>query len=120
MNGEAGEHGDLIQKREHQRTVFQTSETPDEQQQKEAQDVMSRLAAFSPRIDAATASWYKFENLDIPVVVRDRGEQRVENLSQHSSLVRGLTSVNQVRVYVPLKYRDEAKELIAKKPNAEP
>jgi uncharacterized protein len=117
--GEAGEHGDLIQKREHQRTVFQTSETPNEQQQKEAQDVMSRLAAFSPRIDAATASWYKFENLDIPVVVRDRGEQRVENLSQHSSLVRGLKSVNQLRVYVPLKHRDEAKKLIEKKSNAE-
>jgi HD superfamily phosphohydrolase len=118
--GEAGEHGELIKKREHQRMVFETAETPDEQQQTAAKEILAKLSAFSPRIDEAAVSWYKFENLDIPVVVRDRGEERVENLSQHSSLVRGLKSVNQLRVYVPLKHHDEAKKLVAKKPNAEP
>jgi len=112
--GEAGEHGMLIHKREHQRMVFETSETPDESQQKEAQELLVKLSEFSPRIDQANASWYKFEKLDIPLVVRDRGEVRVENLSKHSSLVRGLKSVNQLRIYVPLQHRDEAKKLIAK------
>jgi hypothetical protein len=114
VRGEAGEHGELIKKREHQRTVFETSETPNEAQQKEAQDLLAKLQGFSPRIDQASASWYKFEKLDIPLVVRDRGEERVETLSEHSSLVRGLKSVNQLRIYVPLKNRDEAKKLIAK------
>jgi len=50
-SGEAGEHGELIEKREHQRMVFETSETPDENQQKEAKEVLAALEALSPRID---------------------------------------------------------------------
>jgi HD superfamily phosphohydrolase len=83
--GEAGEHGELIKNREHQRMIFETPETPDENEQKEAQEVLAGVSALSPRIDQASASWYKFEKLDIPLVVRDRGEERVENLSEHSS-----------------------------------
>jgi HD superfamily phosphohydrolase len=112
--GEAGEHGALIKNREHHRMVFESSETPDENQQKEAKELLAKLKQFGATIDQATTSWYKFEKLDIPLVVRDRGEERVENLSDHSSLVRGLKSVNQLRIYVPLKNRNEAKKLIAK------
>lgn len=112
--GEAGEHGDIICRREHQRCVYQTPEIPNESQQKEAQALLDQLKPFSPQFDQAGTSWYKFENREIPLLVRDRGQERVENLSEHSSLVRGLKSVNQLRIYVPLKYREEAENLIAK------
>lgn len=115
---EAGEHGTIIRKREHHRAVFQTPETPTEEQQKETKALMEQLKSLDPKIDQAAASWYKFEKLDIPLVIRDRGQERVENLSQHSSLVHGLKSVNQLRIYVPRKNRDAAEKLISKTANA--
>lgn len=111
--GEAGEHGTIISKREHQRCVYQTPEIPNEEQQKEAQTILEQLKPLSPQLDQANASWYKFQNLEIPLVITNRGQERVENLSEHSSLVRGLKSVNQLRIYVPFKNREEAKRLIA-------
>ena len=110
---EAGEHGAIIKNREHHRMVFETSENPNEHEQKQTQAVLKGLSEFAPLYDAATTSWYKFEQQDIPLVIRSGGEERVENLSSHSSLVRGLKSVNQLRVYVPLKSRDEAKPIVS-------
>lgn len=106
---EAGEHGSIIKNREHYRVVFETSECPTELEQNETKSVLQKLARFSPKYDNANASWYKFEKSDIPVVIREGEKERVENLSKYSSLVRGLKSVSQLRVYVPLKHKAEAK-----------
>jgi HD superfamily phosphohydrolase len=107
---EAGEHGLIIKNRDHHRMVFETSECPTEEEQNQTKEVLKKLSKFSPKYDNANASWYKFEKLDIPLVIREGTQERVENLSRYSSLVRGLKSVSQMRVYVPLKNRNEAKK----------
>jgi HD superfamily phosphohydrolase len=112
---EAGEHGMIIRNREHHRMVFETSECPTEEEQNRTKEILKLLSKLAPKYDNANASWYKFEKLDVPLVIHEGTKERVENLSQYSSLVRGLKSVSQLRVYVPLKHRAEAKTLVEEK-----
>lgn len=61
-------------------------------------------------VDSAEKSWYKFGKEDIPVVKSD--SQKVVPLSVLSDVVKGLSPVKQMRVYVPNERRAEAKKAI--------
>ncbi|MFH0822092.1 MAG: HD domain-containing protein, partial [Pseudomonadota bacterium] len=64
-------------------------------------------------VDRAEKSWYKFEDQDIPVLHGTPSPRGfLTPLSKLSSVVKGLKSVNQIRVYVSEQNRKEALDKI--------
>ncbi len=64
-------------------------------------------------VDKAEKSWYKFQDQDIPVLEGTKGPKAyLTPLSKLSSVVRGLKSVNQIRIYVSEENRQEAENMI--------
>ncbi len=108
-----GEHGKLIRNRQHYRKVYETPEVPDQDDLELFEQVANELGDLASFEDTASKSWYKFDSADIPVVRRPgRGEGEIVVLSQLSSVVRGLKSVNQRRIYVPYQKSEEARSKV--------
>ena len=94
--------------RDHFRLIYKTSENP----------TLAELAKFDAAAEAldglgavqrnATKSWYKFQRDEIRVKMSHHGRQRSVPLAQLSSIVKGLVTVNQNRLYVPRANRGEA------------
>ena len=106
-------HAKLIVMRQHYRSVFETSETPDEQQLEyisKIQEVLKEKIGF---IDKASSSWYKFESAADVLISTERGKI-VKHLSALSSVVRGLKAINQMRIYTPVEYKKECLAQIEK------
>ncbi len=110
--GHAGEHGRILMERDHFRRVFKTSERPTPEELDRLERIQYGLGDMPKFIDRAPASWYKFDNLEIPILTRNRNDERLVSLSQLSSVVKGLKSVEQMRVYVPRDRKVEAKQII--------
>lgn len=112
-SGRGGEHGRILRNREHYRSVFETPEVPAVTDLERVERVRKALGTKVGFVDKAENSWYKFEAADVPVLRRpgERGEHLL-GLSQMSSVVSGLKSVNQTRVYVPYEKRDEAMSVV--------
>lgn len=110
--GHAGEHGRILKERDHFRRVYKTSERPTPEELDRLERIQVELGDIPRFIDRAPASWYKFDNLEIPILIRGGTSERFVSLSQLSSVVSGLKSVEQMRVYVPRDRKNEAREVI--------
>jgi HD superfamily phosphohydrolase len=116
-NDEGGRDGQILKKREHYRKLRETPEVPNIEDLEWIDALESELRGIGAVRRDASKSWYKFQKLnDEILVVKDSGKKKKLNsapLSYLSSVVKGLSSVNQSRIYIPQEKREEA-EIIAK------
>lgn len=113
--GKGGIHGEIIRKRGHYRKVYQTPESPSESDLESFECLSSKLGDFNVFVDVASSSWYKFDTAEIPILLRVTvSNEELTVLSLLSSIVRGLKTVSQRRIYAPYKRRDEVGEYIRK------
>lgn len=112
--GKRHESGEVILKRLHDRCVYETPESLDfEDLKQQAQRVRDALGDKVSVVDNPKQSWYKFDDTDIPIVLRgDQKEARITKLSDESSVVKGLKPVNQSRIYVRLDDREEQQMVV--------
>jgi uncharacterized protein len=107
QKGQGGEHGKRLAGRDHFREVIHTSETPSasdlEQLVKWREALGELLAAEMP----AEKSWYKAGPADIRILA-DTPRCKVEPLSTHSSVVRNMEPIRQVRLYSRPEHREDA------------
>jgi hypothetical protein len=99
-----------ILKRKHDRCIHQTGETPSPQDLEKAEQIQHTLEELGAWGDSSAASWYKFESSDI--LVLEEGNSHITPLSILSPVVRGLKSINRMRVYVPESSKTTASEKI--------
>lgn len=112
-SGLAGPHGEILRNRHHHRMVFQTAEVPTDTEIELADKVFTELKSIGAVSREARKSWYKFEKEEISVHQGSGGAlNRVVPLSSLSPVVRGLKTVNQKRVYVPLDMKNKAIEMV--------
>lgn len=120
-NDEGGIHGDILKKRQHYRKLCETPEVPQIEELEWIDSLESELRNIGAVRRDANKSWYKFQKLnDEILVVKDSGRRKKHTtvpLSLLSSVVKGLHSVNQSRIYVPIEKREEA-EMMKKKYDA--
>jgi uncharacterized protein len=98
--GEGGEHGEIIRKRNHYRAVYETREVTQDKDIiffNKLCEVIGPELAF---IDLSKKSWYDPHNEDIMILKDDASGDKATPLSQLSSVVHGLSTVNQYRIYV--------------------
>ena len=113
QEGKGGDHGAIIRDRKHFKKVYETQEVPDKAELEFADDVCGHLGDKAGFVDKAEKSWYKFQDQDIPVLRGTKGpKEYLTPLSKLSSVVRGLKSVNQIRIYVSEENRKEAENMI--------
>lgn len=108
--GRAGEHGEIIRRRLHDRFVHETQEVPDEEDLERLETIVSALGSMVSHVDDASKSWYSFGEEDL--MVRPASTEVGIPLSNYSSVVRGLYPVSQRRVYVRYSDKIKAEELI--------
>ncbi len=113
--GAGGIHGNILRDRDHFRLVFTTAEMMTDDEAERARDIEAELAQIGCVSRDAEKSWYKSGPDEIKVWRTSAGPARSVPLATLSPVVRGLTKVNQRRLYVPLKNRDEARKIIIKK-----
>ena len=112
--GEGGGEGQALLTRRHHRRVFQTAETPTEEEIQLAQRIQSVLGARIGFVDLAESSWYKFDSADIPLLLRPgQGDEELTTLSTRSSVVKGLKPIERRRIYVPLDSRNESRSIVS-------
>jgi len=112
-DGEGGADGEIINNREHDRCVFETPESPEFDDGQLLEAVRMELGDRISFVDASERSWYRFDRSEILVLMNDRqSDKESKNLSQLSSVVRGLRAVNQHRVYVPLAERIRCQQIV--------
>jgi len=112
-NGLAGEHGEILLKRQHHRRVFETPEVPNTSDLEFAEQVCEELNDLVSFVDKAESSWYKFESADIPILLRPgQGDEELTKLSRLSAVVSGLKAVSRTRVYVAIENKEEARKKV--------
>jgi hypothetical protein len=106
--GKGGDHGRRLATRNHYREVAATPEVL-------TADNLDRLARWRAALGEllqaeipAAKSWYRIGPADIPVITEDN-PPKVSPLSKYSSVVRGIESVHQIRLYVREEDRAEAR-----------
>ena len=113
QEGKGGDHGAIIRDRKHFKKVYETQEVPDKAELEFADEVCGHLGDKAGFVDKAEKSWYKFQDQDIPVLQGTKGpKEYLTPLSKLSSVVRGLKSVNQIRIYVSEENRKEVGNMI--------
>ncbi len=111
-NGEGGEHGKIICDREHHRLVCWTPEVPSSEDIAEFESKAKELEKFNPVVRDASKSWYKFSNEEIRVKTENSSTPKSVPLANRSSVVNGLETINQKRLYVPHCHQKEAQKII--------
>lgn len=67
--------------------------------------------------DTAEGSWYKVnsdESRKIEIYIKDKKKNELKPLSTYSNIVKNISGIKQVRLYVPLQKQDEAKKRLEK------
>ena len=104
-NCKAGEHGEKIRLRQHDRVVRRTAAIPTYKEVLELQkEVLPRVQELGGWLDVADSAWYKFDKAGIYV----SDGNSVAELPDCSAVVDGLKPHFQARVYVPLDNREAA------------
>lgn len=108
INSEESRINKLIKNRKHYRCIYETSDNPDIDKVQEIESFAQWLEkkGISVDIDEARKSWYKFKNEEL--YISDE-KNRCVPLSSISNVVKGLKSVNKIRIYVPLEEKRQAK-----------
>lgn len=113
-SGQGGEHGAILKGRNHYRKLRETSEVPGMDELDWIGQLEEELAPLGAIRRNADKSWYKFQKLNDEILVRRDGSKRgssIVPLSHLSSVVKGLESVKQSRIYVPAERREEAEKI---------
>ena len=108
---EGGEHGRRLASRDHYREITHTPETP-------SRDDLERLDRWRDALgdkcaaeEPAEKSWYRLGPADIQVV-EETPRGAVTPLSTHSSVVRSIQPIGQVRLYARPEDRSEARNRV--------
>lgn len=112
--GQGGQHGEILKGRNHYRKLRETSEVPGIDELGWIDELEEKLAPFGAVRKIADKSWYKFQKLNDEILVRRDSSKKgatVVPLSQLSSVVKGLESVKQRRIYVPCENRENAEAI---------
>jgi HD superfamily phosphohydrolase len=107
-DGKGGEHGERLRTRNHYRKIYHTAEVQTEADPPRLESVRAALGKRIVAEESAAKSWYKTGETDIPVLGRDR----VAPLSEHSTVIKGMKSNNQVLVYCRKEEMEECLKLI--------
>ena len=112
--GRKNESGEIVLNRLHDRCVFETPEWLEiDDLQQRIREVRESLGDWVSFVDQPKKSWYKFDDTDIPILLRTDQEQgRIAKLSDLSSVVKKLKPVNQSRIYVRLDDREERQKIV--------
>lgn len=106
-----------ILNRNHVRTVYETTEIPDEKEIKKldkARGILDDLVVYE---DATEGSWYKVnsgESRKIEIYIKDKQRNELKPLSTYSNIVKNMKDIKQARLYVPLQRKEEAKKRLEK------
>jgi HD superfamily phosphohydrolase len=113
VEGQAKEHGEILRNRNHYRLVYWTPEVPSIEELEELERLQSSMNGLGAVMREAGKSWYKFEKEEIWVrSSAGSGVDKPIQLSRLSPVVKGLETVRQSRIYVPLANRKEAEQRI--------
>ncbi|RJQ48738.1 MAG: HD domain-containing protein [Nitrospiraceae bacterium] len=109
----AGEHGKNIIERNHYRVFYETVEVPDEKALEELDFISEKLKGDIIFTDEADKSWYKFDK-DDEIYIRNiyNPEMTSKPLSQYSSVVKGLRTIKQIRLYTRKENQKRVKESV--------
>ena len=110
--GRGGEHGAVLRTRTHYRSIYETPETPLDEDFDFLVAVRESLGKRIGFIDTAASSWYKFDLAEIAVLLSRHSGEKITYLSKISSVVSGLRAVNQTRIYVSPERRAEAWKIV--------
>ncbi|KMQ49607.1 phosphohydrolase [Chitinispirillum alkaliphilum] len=102
--GKGGEHAEIIKTRKHYRKVYETSESPSVEELDKVKSIEEKFRDKIGFTDMARGSPYKFEKSDIPIYITQ--DESMVKLSEVSTVIKGLRSINQYRVYSPLEHRN--------------
>ncbi len=111
--GHAGEHGRILLTRRHYRRIFETPERPEQSDLEKLEAAKQKLSNFAIIVDKAENSWYKHDASDIRIIAEAGAKtDKLTPLSFLSPVVKGLSAVNQTRLYVPPEKKDDANRLL--------
>ena len=105
--GEGGEHGTALLERTHFRRVFETPEVPSDKDLEFFETLTGELGDMVGFVDEAQSSWY-WQEADALIDGRDG----VKRLSQLSTIVGNMKTVNRHRVYVRPSDRERAEQVV--------
>lgn len=111
-SGNGGEHGRRLMERDHFRLLYSTPEVSSLDDLKKCDEIQDKLDANSMVTKDAKKSWYKFQKEEIRIKTSNPGENNFVPLATRSPIVKGLSTVNQRRIYVRSDYRAEAQKLL--------
>lgn len=111
-SGEGGEHGKILRTRSHNRLIHKTPEVPSEKDNEIFVAKLEALKGFEPVVRDASKSWYKFSKDEIRVRTGNGTTDKSVPLANRSSVVNGLATINQKRIYVPLRHQKSAREAV--------
>lgn len=107
-DGGGGEHGEILRGRKHDRCVWETPEVPKTSDLDRLKVILDSLEGVSSFVDEAEKSWYKLKKQEILI----ENGSKSKPLSEISSVVRGLDTVKQHRIYVPFEAKEQAKAIM--------
>jgi len=109
--GGGGEHGRRLSCRDHFREVYHSPESPKPEDIPFLETIRSALGNLLQAEETSATSTYKVGQPDIPVKSENPGGG-IKPLSEHSSVVKGLRSVELSRFYCQKEDVDEARKRI--------
>jgi HD superfamily phosphohydrolase len=112
--GGGGEHGEIIRNRNHYRWVHQTPEAPSTSDMELANSIIDSLADQIKLTDTADKSWYKFSKEEEIHIINDidSRHEKAKPLSKMSSVVKGLPTIRQIRLYSTKEEKEEVRKRI--------
>jgi uncharacterized protein len=110
-NGQGGEHGSRLAKRDHFRLAYHTPEISTEADLCVLEDLKAALGGFVAAEEESSKSWYKTGPPDVPVV-SDVDPGTVLPLSKYSNVVLNMKPSNQVFVYVRPEDAEKSNEIV--------
>jgi HD superfamily phosphohydrolase len=109
--GNGGEHGRRLCRRDHYREVYHTPECPDERGLDELGKVEEAIKGFVVAREEAGKSWYKVDHTDIPILADEGG--KVRPLSTLSPIIGTLKATRRVSLYATPERAREARQKVA-------
>lgn len=109
-SGDAGIHGSAILERNPHRCVYETSETPNDEEKDIFERISKELGDLVSFERDAERTWYSLDEQDLQIVPDAQNEPlRGRPLSTISSIVGNMDPVSQRRIYVSPSAREEAR-----------
>ncbi len=99
--GYAGEAGNKILERKHDKCIYQTNEVPDEKELDKFNSAYEQYKSDVSFYDCAEKSWYKTGKEDVMILCNYGGkDEALIPLSNKSSIIKAMQPIKQKRIYV--------------------